>query len=793
MTKLSIFATVTQTNVGKEISMLDAFQRIRTNPKQRELIQEIRGIKDKKQQDLLKKRLPVYTWSGIFSQRNAASIQEHSGLICLDFDEEKLQNIMRKPEFILCCFLSPRGTGYKVIIRIPPSIEEHGEYFDSLKDYFDLPTLDIKAKDISRACFDSYDPNIYINLNAPVFLSKSVITHIVDKKQETTSLAFTCEDPDRIMRYVLKGIEKSASFRDGRNNFIHLLASDLNRFGIPESQAYQFCCQYQEKDFTTTEIETTVRSAYKRTNEFDTKRMIDKEPIHYARTQLHQSKPSYEIQKDLETKYGINPAKANHIIDEASKNADDIFWTEYKRDGKPYFKIDKQLLRDFYVKNGIHRYKLNNQTWMIVQVLNGIVKEITIDNIRDIIREHFEKLPKEIDGTRKSIIQQAIEDQLDANYLKPEKIAWLPYLDINWQKDDRRTAYFYFQNKALEITGQSLKEIEYINLPNCIWQDQIIPRDFHTVTDLDFNHNEFLQFIDLIGCAGQYCDNFQMLCNTIGYILHSYKDPSNPKAIILTDEVISDNPEGGIGKGVFIKGIAHIKNLITFDGKNWSWNKSFLFQRIQLSTQVMVWEDVSKSFNFEKLFSIITEGVEVEKKNKDTFKIEYPDSPKVMLTSNYVVNGQGASHDRRRHEIELKQFFSPKYTPRDHFGHNLYDDWDQYQWQLFDNFMMSCVHDYLRDGLVRTKPNNLNFKKLLNTVPEEFINWYNDFIPVHELFKCSEKTDEFKAAFPDHSKISVKQFTKWLSEVSKYNGQELEKKHLSSGTWVRITVKSEGN
>ena len=74
MTKLSIFATVTQTNVGKEISMLDAFERIRTNPKQRDLIEEIRGIKDKKQQDLLKKRLPVYTWSGIFSQRNAASI-----------------------------------------------------------------------------------------------------------------------------------------------------------------------------------------------------------------------------------------------------------------------------------------------------------------------------------------------------------------------------------------------------------------------------------------------------------------------------------------------------------------------------------------------------------------------------------------------------------------------------------------------------------------------------------------------------------------------------------------------
>jgi hypothetical protein len=299
-----------------------------------------------------------------------------------------------------------------------------------------------------------------------------------------------------------------------------------------------------------------------------------------------------------------------------------------------------------------------------------------------------------------------------------------------------------------------------------------------------------MQFIDLIGCGGEECENFQILCNTIGYILHSYKDPSNPKAIILTDEVISDFPEGGIGKGVFIKGIAHIKNLITFDGKNWSWNKSFLFQRIQLSTQVMVWEDVSKSFNFEKLFSIITEGVEVEKKNKDMFKIEYPESPKVMITSNYVVNGQGASHDRRRHEIELKQFFSPKYTPRDHFGHNLYDDWDQKQWQLFDNFMMSCVHDYLREGLIKTKPINLNYKKLIHNVPEEFINWVENNIELNELFKASQKCEEFKTSYQDHNKLTVKIFIKWLSEILDYKGQKMEKKYHSDGTYIKIIVKN---
>ena len=38
--------------------------------------------------------------------------------------------------------------------------------------------------------------------------------------------------------------------------------------------------------------------------------------------------------------------------------------------------------------------------------------------------------------------------------------------------------------------------------------------------------------------------------STIGFLMHGHKNLSYCPAVILNDEVISDNPEGGTGKGI---------------------------------------------------------------------------------------------------------------------------------------------------------------------------------------------------------------------------------------------------
>jgi predicted P-loop ATPase len=56
-----------------------------------------------------------------------------------------------------------------------------------------------------------------------------------------------------------------------RNAFIHVFASDCNRFGVSEGDCLNNLSQYAESDFPTSEIQQTIRSVYKRTGEHATK------------------------------------------------------------------------------------------------------------------------------------------------------------------------------------------------------------------------------------------------------------------------------------------------------------------------------------------------------------------------------------------------------------------------------------------------------------------------------------------------------------------------------------------
>jgi hypothetical protein len=58
------------------------------------------------------------------------------------------------------------------------------------------------------------------------------------------------------------------------------------------------------------------------------------------------------------------------------------------------------------------------------------------------------------------------------------------------------------------------------------------------------------------------------------------------------------------------------------------------------------------------LFSAITEGITIEKKNKDAIRIPFSFSPKIVITTNYAIKGRGNSFLRRKVELELTSFYN---------------------------------------------------------------------------------------------------------------------------------------
>lgn len=114
-----------------------------------------------------KQELPVVCFSGEFSSRADKDLFEHSGFIVLDFDHvdvEATKRSLATDDFIHSCWTSPSGNGVKALVKIT-NPERHRDHFRALIKYFERThglELDESGINESRACFESYDPDIII-------------------------------------------------------------------------------------------------------------------------------------------------------------------------------------------------------------------------------------------------------------------------------------------------------------------------------------------------------------------------------------------------------------------------------------------------------------------------------------------------------------------------------------------------------------------------------------------------------------------------------------------------------
>ena len=801
---ISVYKTHFEVEHGWTMTVEDMLNRIKDKNlnKHTEIIEKLRDLPSEEDEKKLKKQLPLICWSGTFLTRIDKDCIKHSGFICLDFDDESFDTIMQRKEYIYAAFISPTATGVKVLVRIPEIIKDHGDYYLSLADYFGLPTIDEKCKNISRGCYLSYDPNMYHNPDAPVFYNLLPKKEVKYEKQQSRNPYYLNSD-DKIIERLLK--QHSHEFSKGnRNNACYILACEFNRFGISESQAVYNTLQFEDEGFNESEIRRTIKSAYAaNAHEHKTKSFTDHTIVNKAQNYLRKGFTKDEVSEIISKEDKIPTEISDRAVEEAQEVINKSFFWQVNNRGQ--VTIQDDLLENWYNHNKVFRYMITDKDWIMIHDDNKHVSEITVADIKGKIRDYMKE--HKVDNNVKSQVMK----KLNKEKLKDDQLEWLEPKKIKWLRDDRDKAYFFYKNTWIEVDKNGIRCIEENhNIAGYIWKDQIIDRNIELVGNPDLlTNSEYCKFIWNIttGVSPEKYETFDQeikdtleqrfhaMCRTIGYILHNYKDPSVPRAVILTDEVISDNPEGGVGKGVFLKGLAKIKNTVTMDGKAFNPNKSFIWQRVTLATQIIALEDVNRQFEFEKQFSMVSEGIEVEKKNEQSFYIPYENSPKLIITSNYIIQGTGASHERRRIEIELKQYYKPDFSPRDEFGHNLYDDWQllekdiqnnwidiNCQWNLFDNFMMWCVQQYLLHGVAKPINKNLSLKKLKNHVPDTFIEWFRIKEYEHAIYHdLGTLCDAFRTIDHDSAKVTNRKISGWIKAYCDYHKWEYFTKTANTG------------
>ena len=792
--QITIFQNIKDTSTPFHRDVRVILDRIREGAT-KELVKKIRLEKRKPERNELKKSLPAICFSGVFTKRSDSSIIEHSGLICLDFDgyqkqKELLQDKenLSKNKYVYSVFISPSGNGLKVLVKIPADAENHTNYFNSLERYFNSPYFDKTSKNLSRVCYESYDPLIHVNENSSIWdiIEEPEYTE-VNKYKDVATIPIT--DENKIVDILVKWWQKKYPMNEGqRNQNCYILAMAFNDFGINKSLAAYVLNQYATADFPLKEIQITIDSAYKNTANFGTKYYEDEERVNQIKAKLRRGVSKKEIRLQLQDSHLDGDTIEAVLSKVEEENAKQTFWN---KNDKGVIRIVHILFKQFLEDSGFYKYcPEGGKNYVFVKVTNNLIDHTSEKEIKDFVLNHL----LELDDI---MVYNYFAD--NTRFFKEEFLSMLSTIDIYFIEDTKDAAYLYYKNCAVQITKDEIKPIDYLDLGGYVWKDHVIDRNF-TMCKVT-NSCDYRQFIRNI--CGDDEGRVMSMESTIGFLLHGYKNLSFCPAVILNDEVISDNPEGGTGKGLFMNALSKMKKVVTIDGKSFTFERSFAYQLVSADTQILVFDDVKKHFDFERLFSVVTEGLTLEKKNKDAIKIPFSKSPKIAITTNYAIKGSGNSFARRKWELELHQYYSKAYTPLDEFGKLMFGDWNDDDWCEFDNYMIGCLKTYLDTGLVKSKFVNLKIRQLSAETSHDFIEWCglvdgqprNTSLETGVRLYKNDLYHDFISEYPDYGPkakmtISRTKFYKWLVSYALYKeGIVPEEGRDLTGRWIIIHEK----
>lgn len=279
--KSTIFKNFNEPTETKDI--LKILDDIKTGVYRNAIIYLRKSLADNKTEaaERAKKSLPAFTPSATFKGgRKMEFLINYNGLVVLDIDKitpEKLAEcklILNSNEYVFAYFVSPSGNGLKIFVKVDSGKDEHKDAFLVLQKYFEellQVEIDKSGKDITRLCFCSFDPELFVNENSELFF---VIESREQPKTKEVANASSIQHPASsndavVYEHAVRFTEKKIQYVEGnRNNFVFTLANNLNRKGVSESLALGFILA--DYNYDQQEVMTAVKSAYQNTAEHNT-------------------------------------------------------------------------------------------------------------------------------------------------------------------------------------------------------------------------------------------------------------------------------------------------------------------------------------------------------------------------------------------------------------------------------------------------------------------------------------------------------------------------------------------
>lgn len=452
--------------------------------------------------------------------------------------------------------------------------------------------------------------------------------------------------------------------------------------------------------------------------------------------------------------------------------------------GRPVYEYKPNNVRiyNFLMRNGFYRYKVDEKSDLeiFVNIEGNIVRKVTPNDIKNFINDFLENRYMNEDlrntfhktnqlGEMSLLTLKLIElDFTDferkAQYLffqnetwkvTPQGVEAFKTGDIDrkvWQDEVIKhqvkkvdDMFVITQNEVsqefdIEIKDESCLFFRYlINASRIHWRKELEIK----MKGLTFAQQEEYQKLHKFDIAGPHLDEEEKkeqklhLINKIyslGYLLHRYKESSGAWSVFAMDNKISDDglSHGGSGKSIAYKALRYFMQSATFDGRNAKlFDNPHLFERISKHTDYMLFDDANKAFQFDRLFSMITGEMNINPKGKTSYELAFADVPKMVVTSNFTPTEISPTVLRRLlftvfgdyYHHENNGEYNETRTVKDDFGKNLFDDFDEKEWNLFCNFMAQCCRWYMNFEKIEPPMGNVMVRNLQNYMGQSFLRW----------------------------------------------------------------------
>ena len=224
--------------------------------------------KDKAKKDKyqdLKKTLPNFTASGVFSERNNDSLLKHSGAAQIDLDGkdnpgksmEDMREVLENDPRVFLVLKSPSRDGMKALCRVSASAETHKASCKAMQAYYKEKGFKADTtSDVSRAFFVSSDPDIKtprdfgdadeykpLEVDISIFENGKLSTTppLLTSADQIDPITFADVTPQRPLEdatVALRAI-KDAIGRPEYNDRLHILSGMFNSYGQSGYDAVQ--------------------------------------------------------------------------------------------------------------------------------------------------------------------------------------------------------------------------------------------------------------------------------------------------------------------------------------------------------------------------------------------------------------------------------------------------------------------------------------------------------------------------------------------------------------------------